>query len=233
MSSRRFPGKVLAPLLGQPMLGLMLDRVARATRVDEIVVATSTGAEDAPIVELAESKGVSVVRGSLEDVLDRFVTAAKAHQAEIVVRLTGDCPVIDPAVIDAVIDLRARLGADYSGNTDPPTFPDGMDCEAFTMKALLQAADEATRKHEREHVTPWLRDPSISLTRANHALPFDLSHLRLTVDHVDDLQAIEAILAPLGQDADLFDMLREIAKRPHILDQNRHDRNEGYVVEPG
>jgi spore coat polysaccharide biosynthesis protein SpsF (cytidylyltransferase family) len=230
MSSRRFPGKVLAPLLGQPMLGLMLDRVRRAANLDEVVVATSCGSEDTPIADVANACGVPAIRGSLDDVLGRFVTAAETCNADIVVRLTGDCPVIDPAVIDAVIDLRARTGSDYASNTEPPTYPDGMDCEVFTARALFRAAEQATREHEREHVTPWMRDPKSPLARANLALPFDLSHLRLTVDHADDLQAIEALLDPIGSGADLFDMLREIARRPGLVDINRHTRNEGYVV---
>lgn len=229
MSSSRFPGKVLETLEDVPLIVYMARRAARARRVDEAIVVTSTDASDDPLTEALHQASVPVFRGNLADVLQRYADAAQACAADTIVRLTGDCPLIDPDVIDAVVATRERAGADYASNVDPPTFPDGLDVECFTREALERAQQQATRGPEREHVTLWMRDPASGLARANHRAASDLSQLRLTVDYPDDLRAVRRIVAALHDRAtfDLHDILRVLAAHPEILAMNPHARNEG------
>lgn len=232
MSSSRFPGKVLEPLGGAPLIVYMARRVARAQRVDEVMVVTSTDASDDPLVQALDQAAVPVFRGQLADVLRRYADAAQACGADVIARLTGDCPLIDPDIIDAVIATLQCTGADYASNAAPPTFPDGLDVECFTREALVHTDQRATRDPEREHVTLWMRDPSSGLVCANHRAIGDLSHLRLTVDYPDDLNAVRRIVGALpAQDHfDLYDILRVLAAHPEILTMNPHARNEGLAL---
>lgn len=232
MSSSRFPGKVIAELGGRPMIRFMVDRVRRARRLDGVVVVTSTDASDDALVEALAATDVAVFRGSLHDVLERYGQAAEAANADVVVRLTGDCPLIDPTIIDAVVELRESSGADYCSNVAPPTFADGLDVECFTRAALDRARHEARQPAEREHVTPWMRSPAAELRIANLAGLVDTSHLRLTVDYPDDLEMVRAVVARLDDDRpafDHFDILRCLAAERALLTLNRHDRNEGML----
>lgn len=229
MSSSRFPGKVLAPLQGRPLIVYMVERVRQATLLDEVVVVTSTDQSDDVLFAVLVDAGVRVFRGDLHDVLQRFVDAAASFGAAEIVRLTGDCPLIDPAVIDGVIAARRKSGADYASNVDPPSFPDGLDVECFTCEVLDRAWREATSMSEHEHVTLWMRSQSAGLHRVNLEAPVDCSALRLTVDYPDDLEAVQALLQGVSSPntADLYDMLRVLAKQPDILNLNPHSRNEG------
>ena len=150
MGSVRFPGKVMQAIGGVPMIGLLLQRLARAQRVDRIVVATSDAAADEPLARYVRSLGYDVFQGSETDVLDRYFQAATSANADIVVRITGDCPLVDPALVDAVIDALEGQGTDYASNIEPPTFPDGLDVEAVRMDALARAWREATAADDRE-----------------------------------------------------------------------------------
>lgn len=230
MSSSRLPGKVLADLGGQPMIGYMLARVRRARLLDGVVLVTSTDASDDPLAEAVAGMGIAVHRGSLDDVLGRFGGAAQAFGGDVIVRLTGDCPLIDPDVIDAVLALREATGADYASNVDPPTFPDGLDVECFTRAALDRALAEATQPAEREHVTLWMRSAAAGLARANHTGLVDASHLRLTVDYADDLGVVRSLVAREAASArpfDLFDLMRALDADQTLANANRHARNEG------
>ena len=196
MRSSRLPGKVLRRLNGKPVLDWVIDRAALARRLDRIVLATSDDPADDILAAHARARGIAVERGSERDVLDRFAKAAAAQKADVVVRITADCPLIDPALIDAVIECRARSGADYASNIAPPTYPDGLDVEVFTAAALHRAATEATEPFDREHVTPYLRrDP---FTQANITHDEDLSGLRWTVDEAADLETVERLVGALG-----------------------------------
>lgn len=232
MSSSRFPGKVLQPLGGMPSILYMVERVRRARLPHLVAVVTSTEASDDPLAATLQEAGVPVWRGELDDVLARFAGAAQHFAADEIVRLTGDCPLIEPGVIDAVIALRRERGVDYAGNTDPATFPDGLDVECFTRAALDRATASARRTPEREHVTLWLRDPLSGCTRANLQAIADLSALRLTVDYPDDLQVVRALLPLLPADGrfDLFDILRALSANPALADPHRHARNEGLAL---
>jgi spore coat polysaccharide biosynthesis protein SpsF (cytidylyltransferase family) len=233
MSSTRLPGKVLLPLGGHTLIGFMLERVKRARMVDEIVLATSTDASDDALAHAVQALGVAVYRGSLDDVLSRFAGAAEGRGADVAVRLTGDCPLIDPALIDAAVAHLREPGLDYVCNGEPPSYPDGLDVEAFTVQALLQAHAQARLPSEREHVTPYLRAHPQRFRAGNVRGAVDLSALRWTVDHADDLAVVRALVDafPPGQAllADLFDCLRVLDRQPALLHANPHTRNEGYA----
>jgi spore coat polysaccharide biosynthesis protein SpsF len=230
MSSSRLPGKVLAPLQGLPLIVYMAKRAALARQLSAVVVVTSTDSSDDPLVAALMSAQVAVFRGDLNDVLLRYVQAAQAHPADVIVRLTGDCPLIDPGVIDAVLQARQAAGADYASNIDPASYPDGLDVECFTQATLDRAHVHAALPSEREHVTLWMRSPASQLHRVNHCAPLDASALRLTVDYADDLQAVQRLTSAVeasGRTFDWYDLLRVLAAQPDILSANRHQRNEG------
>lgn len=230
MSSSRFPGKVLEDLAGVPMIVFMARRARLALSLDEVAVITSTDCSDAPLAAILEQHGIPAFRGDLHDVLARYRHAADHFQATEIVRLTGDCPLVDPAVVDAVVGARTAARADYSSNIDPATFPDGLDVECFSVETLDRAFRIATAPAQREHVTLWMRSEGAGLQRYNVAALADLSHLRLTVDYPDDLAAVRRIVANCTAREtapDLFDILRCLAQHPEILQLNSHARNEG------
>ncbi len=228
MSSTRFPGKVLEHIENRPAIVYMAKRVMRARRVDSLTVVTSTDPSDDQLEETLRAHSVGVFRGDLRDVLARFGAAAEATCAEEIVRLTGDCPLVDPDIVDAVIQLRRDRVVDYASNVDPPSFPDGLDCEVFTRNALQRALRETTAGPDREHVTLWMRRETSGLSRANLRSMFDASALRLTVDYRDDLAVVRALAAALPADGafDYYDVLRALNARQDLLYSNRHARNE-------
>ncbi len=156
-SSQRLPGKVLLSLGPRTVLEEVLRRCFAVKNADVVVCATSDQPEDAPVAELAASTGAHVFRGPLDDVLKRYRLAAESVSADAVLRVTADCPLIDPILCAEVIATREAASADYCANNMPPSFPHGLDCEAFTYAALVRADENAMDNHAREHVTPWLR----------------------------------------------------------------------------
>ena len=152
MGSTRLPNKVMKLIGGVPMIELLLRRLARAEKVDQIVVATSLDEQNQPLVEPVRRLGYACEQGSENDVLDRFLQAAKKHQADVLVRITGDCPLVDPTLVDDVIRCFSAAQVDYFSNTNPPTYPDGLDIEVFTYKALEQAERETQEQDRRAHV---------------------------------------------------------------------------------
>lgn len=231
-SSSRFPNKVLSSLAGTTMIEFMVARARRARHVDNVIVLTSTDASDDPLAATLEHAGIPFHRGSLEDVLGRFVSAAARFPAKTYVRLTGDCPLVDPALVDAIVTGLAQGGAMYASNVDPPTFPDGLDVECFSAEALAIADQQARRGPEREHVTLWMRSEAAGFKRWNLRAPCDLSSIRLTVDYPDDLDVVQRVVAALPHplDADLYDCLRVLAHMPELLASNVHVRNEGLTM---
>ncbi|HXV15541.1 MAG TPA: aminotransferase class III-fold pyridoxal phosphate-dependent enzyme [Gemmatimonadaceae bacterium] len=192
MGSTRFPKKVMQPIAGEPMIGLLLDRLSRAKCVDQIVVATTDKARDEPLAAYARERGYVVFQGSEDDVLDRFYQAARNAKADTVIRVTGDCPLIDPEVVDTVCRRFAESGADYASNVAPPTFPDGLDTEVFSFNALATAWKEARRTDQREHVTPFIRE-SKEFRKVNVGNGDDHSDERWTVDDPQDLDVVRRI----------------------------------------
>lgn len=201
MGSTRLPGKVLRDLAGRPMLAQLLRRLRECRSLDEIVVATSIAASDDPIAELAGSEDVRVFRGSETDVLGRVLEAARSVQADVVVRVTGDCPLLDPQVTDRVVDeLTNNDGvADYASNVLRRTYPRGLDVEAMFLDTLLRVDRLGQTKAEREHVTITIRSerPDLFLTRSVES-DTDDSDLRWTVDEERDLQLIGQLYDALG-----------------------------------
>lgn len=229
-SSSRLPGKVLADIGGRPLIVSMIERVRRARNLDGIILVTSDDASDDALADCVTAAGTPVFRGALDDVLTRFHDAAIAHPADHYVRLTGDCPLIDPAVIDAVVDIHRARRSDYCSNVAPPTFPDGMDVEIFTAALLHRAHAEAQLPVEREHVSYWMYTVAApQLRMANYSLLADCSHVRLTVDYPDDLDLVRRILTQLDTPvtADLFDILRLLQTDAALGAANPHARNEG------
>lgn len=199
MSSERLPGKVLADVRGEPMLELLLRRLNRGQQVGSVVVATSTDEEDDPVSELAESLGFGSHRGSRDDVLGRLAEAAAGHEGTVV-RVTGDCPLIDPEVVDAVIALLdATPGCAYASNVDPRTYPDGLDVEALPSAVLAELAREATDAADREHVTMMIRREPERWPRASLEGSEDLAELRWTVDTEEDLEFVREVVPRLGE----------------------------------
>lgn len=196
MTSTRLPGKVMKRVLGKPLLEYQLERLQRVKLADEIVIATTTNQTDEPIVELCNSLSVACFRGSEDDVLSRYYGAATAHKADLVVRVTSDCPLIDPQVIDTVIDycLQNQSHYDYVSNSLERTYPRGMDTEVFSFSTLQQAFGEATAQPDREHVTPFIyRQPA--RYRLGHVIySEDCSHHRWTVDTPEDFELIQKII---------------------------------------
>ena len=233
MSSTRLPGKVLLRTCGKPLLQHQVERAARAARLDAIVVATSTDASDGPIDELCRRIGVPCHRGSLDDVLDRFVGAAKPLAPAHVVRLTGDCPLADPDVIDRVIAAAQQEGVDYASNALEPTYPDGLDVECMRFDVLECAAREGTKKTEREHVTPFIHPQPQRFRLRNVRNDVDLSALRWTVDEPADFVFVSQVyehLYPDRQDFRMADILRLLEREPQLARINQGlARNASYV----
>jgi spore coat polysaccharide biosynthesis protein SpsF len=193
-SSSRLPGKVLLPLAGRPMILRQIERVARARRIDRLVVATSAEPSDDVLARTLAEAGVAVFRGPLGDVLARFAGALEAHPADHVVRLTADCPLADPEVIDATIALHLATGADYTHNrAEPHGYPKGQDVEVITAEALRRVAAEAVSPEAREHVTwdVWRQPDRYRLARLDP--PVDEGMVRWTVDRPDDYAFVAAV----------------------------------------
>lgn len=228
MGSSRLPGKVMREVAGRPMIDLILSRLELAKEVDQIVLVTSTNPENDALNRHVLGQGFGVFRGHETDVLDRFYRAALANPCEVIIRITGDCPLIDPAVVDDAIRRFQRAGVDYLSNTQVPGYPDGLDVEVFTFDALKRAAIEATDPFDREHVTPFFRKGSFSLLEFHPEE--DFSALRWTVDEAADLEVVRAIYAKFAPRTD-FSWQEVIAlwrRAPAIFEANSAiQRNEG------
>ena len=209
MTSTRLPGKVLAPVAGEPMIVQQLRRIARAERLDGIVVAISTDPSDDDLAVVLADAGFDVVRGSLNDVLSRFVSVLDSYDADVVVRLTGDCPLASPTVIDDVISAFHNSQADYVSNTMSPTYPDGLDVEVVTADALRRVASTSVDSAEREHVTLGVYRYPKTFTIENFTDPEvrDNSHMRWTVDNADDLEFVRWAYSSLEQPFDYSQIL--------------------------
>jgi spore coat polysaccharide biosynthesis protein SpsF len=206
MGSTRLPGKVLAPLGGRPLLELVLERARAAPGVDEVAVATSDLERDDPVVQLAQRVGVTAIRGSEQDVLDRFHGAAVALRADTVVRVTADCPLVDPQLIGRVVAYHHASGQDYTaltvgtveGNDGRRRFADGLDTEVVAASALAAAWREATDPYDREHVTPFVKARPERFAIGWLEADEDFGDERWTVDRPDDLAFVRAVVDRLG-----------------------------------
>jgi spore coat polysaccharide biosynthesis protein SpsF len=218
-SSTRMPGKVMAPILHEPMIWRQIERIRRARTLDRLVVATSEEASDDGLAAFLLGRGISVYRGDLHDVLGRFAACAEAWSPGHVVRLTADCPLTDPAVIDAVVGLALKARAAYASNCEPRTYPDGLDVEVMTAEALAVAAREAYNPADREHVTPFIRRDPQRFPQAGLVQAEDRGALRWTVDRPEDFAFVRAVFEALCTDDPGFgmdDVLELVDRRPDI-----------------
>lgn len=235
MGSTRLPNKVMKPIGGVPMIEVLLARLGRAEEVDEVVVATSVDACNQPLFDHVGSLGFQCYRGSENDVLDRYVQAARLAKADVVVRITGDCPLVDPALVDEAIRLFRASKADYLSNVSPPTFPDGLDIEVFTAHALEKAARETALPFDREHVTPYLRTNS-QFRQSGFRHSDDLSQLRWTVDELADYEVMSKVFAHFSPDIQFGwpQVLQLQRSQPEIFHINKNlIRNEGSIMGTG
>jgi spore coat polysaccharide biosynthesis protein SpsF len=195
MTSSRLPGKVLMDICGAPMLARQIERIRRARQIDRIIIATSAEEEDEPVALLAQRLGVDCFRGSLRDVLGRFCLAAMDHQSDHVMRLTGDCPLIDPGLIDDLITFHRDGGYDISSLGIERTYPHGLDAEVMTFAALQPAGAEADRAYDREHVTPYLYTHPDRFRIGSMRQTKREGHMRWTVDYPEDLALVRRVFA--------------------------------------
>ncbi|HOI12516.1 MAG TPA: aminotransferase class III-fold pyridoxal phosphate-dependent enzyme [Methanoculleus sp.] len=235
MGSTRFPDKVMQPICGTPMIGLLLERLSQAKSIDQIVLATSSDPRNEPLVQYVQRLGVDAHRGSEDDVLDRYYQAAKKTGADVVVRITGDCPLIDPQLVDAVVDRFQEENVDYASNVMPPTYPDGLDIEVFSFKALETTWSRARDPHLREHVTLYIREAD-QFVRTNLTHETDYSRERWTVDEPEDFEVIRKVFKHFNprRDFSWLDVLALRQEHPEVFAANRHlIRNEGLHLGTG
>ena len=229
MTSSRLPGKVLMNIEGVPMLEHQLRRIKRSKFIKKIVVATSKDQSDNPITELCESIGVSVYRGSLQDVLERLYSAASFYKFDTVVRLTADCPLTEPSLIDEAIREFYKRDLDYLSNCRPPTFPDGLDVEVMRLEALKVASNKATLPSHREHVTPYILSMPDKFKIGNMENSVNLSAHRWTVDETNDFKFVSKVYHFLYKDNpsfNWFDILSLLRENPELTRINSGiDRN--------
>ena len=233
LGSSRLPGKTLMTIKGETLLGHLIKRVKVSKYVTDIIIATTTNKRDDAIVKFASEKGLKVYQGSEEDVLDRFYKTAVEYCVESIVRVTPDCPMLDPNVMDNVISKYMSGHYDYVSNTITPTYPDGLDTEVFLFHSLEKAWEEAKLYSEREHVTAYIvKHPELFRLFNVKRNGEDLSWMRWTVDTQRDYDFIGKIFEKLYNSNNIFhteDILRVLNENPELLDINSGiQRNEGY-----
>ncbi len=231
--STRLPNKILKDIQGKPLILHVIDRVQYAKLINKVILATTTRSVDTPLAELVQTQGIPVYRGNCDDVLDRYYQVATQYHAEVIVRITGDCPLTDPRVIDTVVQVFLQHNYDYVTNTLQPTYPDGLDVEVFSYKALKKAWSRATLASEREHVTAYIRTHPEQFTLYDVKNSVDLSKLRWTVDQQEDLEFVREIFKWLYAKQKIFymeDIVTLLQKHPELQEINKGiQRNEGYL----
>jgi len=226
MTSSRLPGKVLMEAVGKPMLELMIKRLHRVPSLDGIAIATTTNAADEPIVDLAKRLSVGCHRGSEEDVLQRVLDTARSYEADIIVELTGDCPLTDPDIIEQTIQHYLKSNVDYVANTLTRTYPIGMDTPVFATDILADVAQRTNDPIDHEHVSLFIyRHPEL-YSLANFSAPSELTfpEMRLTLDTAEDLELIRSIFAnlyPKNPQFSLYDILVFLDQNPKIAHMNK------------
>ena len=230
INSSRLPGKVLMEIGGRSMLARVIQRVRRANLVDEVLVATTPQHADDPIVSEARTLHAGVYRGDEGDVLTRYYEAATSAQAELVIRITADCPLVDPALIDEVIRraLDQYPDVDYATNVLHRTYPRGLDVEVAPFRTLEQVWREARQPYQRIHVFPYVREHPERFRLVNVAQARDDSRMRWTVDTADDLEFIRAVYQRMGNDETVswHEVISLLRREPSLLGLNRHVRQK-------
>lgn len=234
LGSTRLPSKVIADVAGRALLEWVVARARRIPGIDEVILATTERPDDERLVALAKDWNVPTFRGSVDDVLDRYFQTAKAFRSDVIVRVTADCPLLDPAVSGRVVARFQQGGVDYVSNVHPPSFPDGLDTEVFSFEALEKAWKEAKLRSEREHVTPYIWSHPDRFRLASVSNGTDLSAHRWTVDEPADLTFVRKIYERLGgvagESFGMADVLRLLDREPELRGINAGiERNEGYT----
>lgn len=235
MGSTRLPGKVMKLIGGIPIIEILLARLTYALQLNEIMVATSVDSSNKPLVDHVRALGYKCYQGSENDVLDRYLQAAKSAGADVLVRITGDCPLVDPRLVDEVVRQFKLTDVDYFSNTSPPTFPDGLDIEVFTLTALEKAAQESSKPYDHEHVTPYFRELG-RFRQAGLKWSEDLSSLRWTVDEPADFLVVSKIFDHFAPDIHFSwqQVLHLQLSQPEIFTPNQKlIRNEGAIMGTG
>lgn len=233
--STRLPAKVLKKVGDETLLDIHLKRILRAKSIDQLIVATTIESQSTVIEEIAKSHGLKCYKGSIDNVLQRFYEAVSPENPDYVVRITSDCPLIDPQIIDRVVEACLEHGCDYCSNTMFPTFPDGVDVEVFKLSALERAYKEASLKSDKEHVTPYIWRNSTAkggdvFKSFNFANQKDFSSYRITVDTQEDFDVIKALIEALGTEKGWESYIRYLDNHPEIKEKNsNYTRNEGYA----
>ena len=232
--STRFPGKVLKEINEKSLLQIHLDRLKKCKSVSEIIVATTNNSEDQIIFDKAIEWGFSAFKGSESDVLDRFYQSVKDKKAEWIVRVTSDCPLIDPVLVDNIIDFVQENNKDYGSNTLIENYPDGQDIEVFKFSVLEDAWLNAKLPSEREHVTPFIRNNSTfnyqnRYKSVNYSCKGNFNKIRMTVDEQTDITTIEILIKNLGYNATWEDYTNFIINNPQKFQNQNIIRNEGYL----
>ncbi len=232
--SSRLPAKILKEVSGKSLLEIHLERILKSKMITKLKVATTTEEGASFIIDIANRLNIESYRGSVDDVLARFYETAKPESPDYVVRLTSDCPLIDPEVIDKVIKVCIETESDYASNTLSPTYPDGVDVEVFRFSALEEAYNEAVLKSDREHVTPYVwRNSTFKggnlFNSVNVENSVNYSASRITVDTIEDFLLVKALIENLGIEKSFVEYIDylEINKSIKALN-SQHYRNEGY-----
>ena len=235
MGSTRLLNKVMKPINGVPMIGLLLQRLSKSKKIDQIVLVTTRNKKEKPLIDYVSKIGFEVFQGSENDVLSRYYHAAKKYNADAVVRVTGDCPIIDPEIVDDIVQEFYNNDVDYLSNTLKPTFPDGLDASITGFSALEVAYNEATTDYDREYVVNYIRE-SGKFKLKNYINDIDYSFLRLTVDEYADFSVINKLFNHFSPSIDfsLKEIIKLYKKKPHIFDDNKHiSRDEGSKIGSG
>lgn len=232
-SSTRLPGKVLKKVNNKPLLWYVFQRLNQVKTPNKTILATGLKNLNQPIIEFAKNHKIDYFSGSEDDVLDRYYQTSKKFDGDIIVRITSDCPLIDPNIIDYAIQLFLEGDFDYVSNGFPPTYPDGFDVEVFSFNALENAWKDATLPSEREHVTPYLWKNKDKFPQYNFENNIDLSNIRLTVDTIEDFNLISKIIDKFSnkwEDFHMKDVILYLEENPELLRINsQYQRNEGYL----
>ena len=235
MGSIRFPGKVMKSIIDMPMIEILLKRLSKSKLIDQIVLATSIDEKNKPLIKKVEELGFVCFQGKESDVLDRYVKAAEEYHADVIVRITGDCPLVDPVLVDDCIQRFKEKKIDYLSNTNPPSFPDGLDIEIIHYSALKKVSLLAKKLYDREHVTPFLKDSAI-FSKSNYSFNKDLSAHRWTVDDPEDYDVISKVFDHFKPNIHFGweDVLKLYNNQPQLFATNSKSyRNEGAKMKTG
>jgi len=231
LGSKRFPGKTCKNINGQPMIWHVINRLKQVKQVSQIILATTKEKQDKILLDIASNEKIKRFSGSSDNVLERYYQCAKKFSIDPIIRITGDCPLIESQLIDEMAIFFHKNNYDYVSNTLEPTFPDGLDVEIISFKTLKILNEKSKLKSEREHVTSYIKKHKSEFRIFNFKNNEDLSNFRWTVDEKEDLEFIRKIysLNNLKPNFNMYDVLKNISENPELLQINKNiKRNEGY-----